>query len=165
MKLQPNTTVGDLKRLLHRRQFAPIKDRMMAVVLRRTGKSLRFISAVVGRSVDFVKQWNDRFKNQGAVGLYDRSNRSKQSKLTDELRADFRKRVIAGPTTEDQVSVFRISDLQRILKQEFGTDYSLSAISKMLRRMGLSRLRPRPKHEKNDAQKITEWQMKTFPLF
>lgn len=163
--LPANCSVADLDRKSHWRQFAPLRDRMRAVVLRRQGNTFREIAACLNRSLDFVKRWNDRFKSDGAPGLSDRIVIRSKSRLTDDQRAQFRQRILSGPTADDGFSAFRRTDMQVILRKEFGVSYSLSAISKLLKRLDITRLRPRPRHEKNKPEQMQTWRAETLPLF
>ncbi len=165
MQLNEKTTVGDLRGLCHRRQFASIRDRMLAVIERRKGKSFRKIAASLDRSLDFVKTWNDRFKEEGARGLLDRKKKPQPLKLNEEQRLRFKERVLAGPKPEDGIAVFTTSYLSQVLLQEFDVSYGRRAVGKLLKRMGIVRLRPRPVHKKNSTAVMQEWQEKTFPLF
>ena len=85
MKLSMNTTVGDLRQLVSKRQYADIKDRLVAVIERRRGKSFRKIASSIGRSADFVKTWNDRFKKFGALGLLDKKAPPPSMKLDESF--------------------------------------------------------------------------------
>ncbi len=51
---------------------------------------------------------------------------------------------------QPRVSVFSSPVIQRIIEQEFGVLYSISAVNYLLHRLGYSYLCPRPKHEKSD---------------
>jgi transposase len=165
MKLSMNTTVGDLRQLVSKRQYADIKDRLVAVIERRRGKSFRKIASSIGRSADFVKTWNDRFKKFGALGLLDKKAPPPSMKLDEIKRQKFKERVLAGPTSEDGVTVFRTADLIKILLEEFEVSYSSTAVNKMLKRLNIVRLRPRPVHEKNSPDTMKIWKEETLPFF
>ena len=156
-------TVGDLADLMLLRRYTPVKDRLAAVVERRRGRSLRAVARAIKRSVSFVKTWNDRFKVGGAGSLWPTSKNVRRSKLTEEQRLALRLRILAGPTATDQVAIFTIADIQRILLAEHHVEYSRSAISRLLRRMQIVRRRPRPRHAKQVAGRVTTWRDETLP--
>ena len=59
---------------------------------------------------------------------------------------------IAGAELQrDGVVAFRAVDAQRILKEEFAIDCSLSSTYRLLHRIKLSWLAPRPRHPRADA--------------
>jgi len=69
----------------------------------------------------------------------------------------FKERVLAGPTEADGVCTLRGRDFQRILEQEFGKAMCLSAVYRLLHRLNLSCLKPRPQHRKSDPQAQAKW--------
>jgi transposase len=66
--------------------------------------------------------------------------------------ARFKERITAGAELErDGVVAFRAVDAQRILKEEFEIDCSLSSTYRLLHRIKLSWLAPRPRHPQADT--------------
>lgn len=47
--------------------------------------------------------------------------------------------------------MLRGRDVQRIARQELGTDVSLTTVNRTLHRVGYEWLMPRPRHEEQDA--------------
>jgi len=162
-QLNAATTVGDLQRIVSMRRYAAIKDRLTAVIERRRGKSFRQVARVIRRSVSFAKTWNDRFKREGASALALPGEIKVCAKLSDEQRRLLKKRITDGPTAADQVAVFTVTDIRRIISIEFEVRYSRNAVSRLLRRLGLVRLRPRPRHQKQDPSAFARWRCETFP--
>jgi transposase len=74
-------------------------------------------------------------------------------------------RVKAGPQESDKISVFTLEALVKIVKDEFGKTFTDGGLSKLLHRQGLSRIKQRPCHPKNDRAAMTEFREKTLPLF
>lgn len=161
--LNDAATVGDLRRVLSKRRFAAVKDRFSAVIERRRGKSFRQVARAIQRSVSFAKTWNDRFKRGGAGALVLRGEIRAFTKLREDQRQLLKKRITDGPIAADQVAVFTIADIQRILSVEFEVYYSRNAVSRLLRRLGLVRLRPRPRHQKQDQAAFDRWRGETLP--
>src|SRR5881392_4175571 len=72
--------------------------------------------------------------------------------------AQFKQRIVAGAALErDGVVAFRGVDAQRILKEEFEIDCSLSSTYRLLHRIKLSWLAPRPRHPRADATAQAEF--------
>ena len=66
--------------------------------------------------------------------------------------ARFKERIVAGAELErDGVVAFRAVDAQGILKEEFAIDCSLSSTYRLLHRIKLSWLAPRPRHPQADV--------------
>jgi transposase len=72
--------------------------------------------------------------------------------------ARFKERMDAGAVPErDGVVAFRGVDAQRLLKEEFAIDCSLSSTCRLLHRLKLSWLVPRPRHPGADATAQAEF--------
>ena len=75
-----------------------------------------------------------------------------------ETSARFKERIIGGAELQrDGVVAFRAVDAQRILKEEFEIDCSLSSTYRLLHRIELSWLAPRPRHPQADATAQAEF--------
>ena len=72
--------------------------------------------------------------------------------------ARLKERIVAGAEPErDGVAAFRGVDAQRILREEFEIDCRLSSTYRLLHRMKLSWLAPRPRHPQADATTQAEF--------
>src|SRR6516162_7594023 len=88
----------------------------------------------------------------GIEGLRDRPRPGRQPRVDAETSARFKERLVAGAALErDGVVAFRGVDAQRILKEEFAIDCSLSSTYRLLHRIKLSWLVPRPRHPQADT--------------
>jgi transposase len=157
---------GDLEQL--RRQMATEKsavgrDRCRVVLLAGgppDGVELtrEQIAAAVHRSRQFVDEWVRRYRKSGQAGLTAGKARGRASSLTPEQKRAFKARMLAGPTGADGgKTTLRGGDAKRILENEFGKPLKLSTVYKLMHEVGLSCLRPRPKHRKNDPEKMQQW--------
>ena len=63
-----------------------------------------------------------------------------------------RQRIDEGPRPEDGVCVLRGKEIQRIIAEQFDVHYSLSAIYKLLHRLGYSYVSSRPEHPKGNPE-------------
>lgn len=158
---------GDLERLrelVRTETKAMQRDRYRVVLLAAeghggaAGMTRQQIAAAVGRSRQFVDEWVGRYRRGGLDNLRARKQRGNQPSLTAEQQRAFKARVLAGPTPADGgVCTLRGEDARRILAAEFGVALKLSAVYEWMRRLGLSCLKPRPRHRKNDPQAMAEW--------
>ena len=69
----------------------------------------------------------------------------------------FKERIAAGALERDEAVAFRGVDAQRILKEEFEIDCSLSSTYRLLHQIKLSWLVPRPRHPEADATAQAEF--------
>ena len=153
-------TVGDLLRLVDRSEYAIIRDRMRSVILRRRGRTLAAIGAMLGRTEMWVKRWNDRFKSDGLAGLKNRSAPGGKSLLSAETEAKVARRI-----AELSGQIRTITDVRLLLEREFFVRYSKSGAAGLLGRLGLVKLRPRPRHPESDPARQAEFVAKDLPLF
>jgi transposase len=66
---------------------------------------------------------------------------------------------LQGPKdTDGGICTIRGKDAMRILESEFGVKYTLYGVYDLMHRLGLSYLKPRPKHTKNNPEIMRQWQ-------
>lgn len=143
-------SIDDLRRMARLRRFAPIAERLRAVILTREGLQQKAIARKLDRSEAWVHRWVSRYIDGGGEALWNQPHPGQPVKLQRHDEQAFRARVLAGPRPGDIVRVWRGQDLQRILREEFTARYSLSGVYALLRRLGLSWVAPRPRHPKSD---------------
>src|ERR1700720_4229804 len=99
-----------------------------------------------------------RHEKEGIEGLRDRPRPGRQPRVDAVTSARFKERIVAGAELQrDGVVAFRAVDAQRILKEEFEIDCSLSSTYRLLHRIKLSWLAPRPRHPRADATAQAEF--------
>lgn len=113
---------------------------------------------MLGRARRSVQDWVYRYRDGGVETLLPRPRGRQPFKLPVERHESFRRRFLAGPTEADGgACTLRGRDAVRILEQEFGVSYSLPGAYCLLHRLGLSCLRPRPRHRKADPEAQQRW--------
>src|SRR5271170_1002092 len=86
------------------------------------------------------------------AGLSRSAAPGRQPRVDAATSARLKDRIVAGAElARDGVVAFRGVDAQRILKEEFAIECSLSSTYRLLHRMQLSWLAPRPRHPEADA--------------
>lgn len=156
----------DLSELLNRlsnEDSALQRDRLRVVLLAIQGidgqeLTRPQLAGTLGRSRQFVDEWVKRYRRQGLAGLEPGKAKGNPPSLTPEQQAVFKARLLAGPTESDGgVCTLRGKQAQRILGEEFGVSLKISAVYDWMHRVGLSCLRPRPRHRKNDPPAMEQW--------
>lgn len=71
-------------------------------------------------------------------------------RLPLERNTEFIARITAPPRESDGVRTLRAKDAPQILEHEFGVSYTVKGVYDLMHRLGLSCLKPRPRHEKSD---------------
>jgi len=142
-----------------------ISDRLKSIAYAIKGGVGTEIADRLDRSQRWVTKWVQRYNQLGVEGLFDAKRSGQPRKLTPQQEETFKQRVLNGPQEKDGcLSRFRASDLIVILKNEFGVDYTDGGVYLLLSRIGLSHIKPRPRHPLNDLKKSQEWQ-EAFPPF
>jgi transposase len=133
------------------------RDRYRAVLLGLQGQPTKTIMHILDRSKNFVQRWVYAYRDGGIDAICPRRQSGRPRKLSEFEEVQLRERMLAGPKSQDAVCSLRGKDARRILDSEFGVQYSLAGVYVLLHRLGLSSLVPRPRHTKNDPQKMRQW--------
>lgn len=150
----------DLKRLHYRirkERNAKQRDRYRAILLALEGQSAESIMETLDRSRNFVQRWVYAYRDGGIDAVYPKRQTGRPRKLTQSEEVQLRERILAGPKPQDSVCSLRGEDARRIINERFGVRYSLPGVYVLLHRLGLSYLVPRPRHKKNDPEKMSKW--------
>ncbi len=127
--------------------------RVLAIAQALEGASRADAARVVGRERQSLRDAVLRYNAEGLAGLHDRPRSGRPEKLTAAQREELRAWVLAGPDPEvDGISSYRLLDIAAHIQERWAVSYGLSALSRMLHRMGLSWQTTRPAHPKGDAE-------------
>ena len=156
--------VENLKFRASKESNAKQRERYRAVTLALDGHSTEEIRRMLGRSKNFVQRWNYAYRDGGIEALIPIPQSGRPTKLPRHKELQFKQRILAGPSPNDNgVCTLRAKDAMVILEKEFGVSYSFYGIYDLLHRLGLSCLKPRPRHNKNDPAAMTQW-LQNSPL-
>ena len=159
---------GDEQRieaLIHAESRAKTRDRLRMVLLALRGGEAEQIAAVLSSSRRTVQAWVYRYRDGGIEALLESRYNGRAPRLNQEQREQFKQRMLGGPREVDGVCTLRGKDAVAILEREFGVKYSLNGAYKLLHRVGLSCLAPRPRHEKQDPAAQEKFRNESAPLF
>lgn len=152
---------GDLQKLKEKAQFetnSKQRDRYRAVALALDGWETEEIMRKLDRSRNFVQRWNYFYRDGGIEAIAAKPQGGRPTKLPRQEEATLIQRIQDGPTDADGgVCVLRGKDVQQILDREFGVKYTVFGVYDLMHRLGFSCLKPRPKHRKNDPEKMRMW--------
>ena len=92
-----------------------------------------------------------RYNAEGIEGLSSRTSTGRPAALSPEQMIRLKALVLAGPDpAKHGVVRWRCADLQRVIGEEFEVDVHERTVGKLLRRLELTRLQPRPYNPKRD---------------
>ncbi len=135
------------------------RDRYRVVRLALDGQETLTIARAVARSRKFVQEWVYRYRDHGREALVPLKQTGRRPKLPAEQHERLKRRLDAGPRSDDNVCTLRGRDIQRIMQVEFGVVYSQSGVYELLHRLDYSALKPRPKHRKTDEQQQEQFKI------
>lgn len=151
---------GDLELLnqkAHCEKNAQQRDRYRAVALAIKGMLTDAIREKLDRSKNFVQRWSYAYRDGGIEGIAVKPRSGRPVKLSPQEELAFKQRITDGPADTDPTCTLRGTDARTILDNEFGVHYSLPGVYALMHRLGLSCLKPRPQHYKNNPEKMQQW--------
>ncbi|MCP4612694.1 MAG: helix-turn-helix domain-containing protein [Planctomycetes bacterium] len=157
MNVESHHTTVELRTLYRTETNAKLAQRIQGVYLASKGLTYPEIMALTAAARRTIQQWVHKYNKESIAGLRDKPRPGTPTKLPRKKEIKLKKRIAAGPTKADGVSVLNGPAIRRILEREFGVLYSRQGLYDLLHRLGYSCLCPRPQHEKAKPQLQAEF--------
>ena len=142
-------SASQLRRLASRSPDGRVACRILAIALVLEGSSRAEAAAACGMDRQTLRDWVHRYNHDGIGGLSDARRSGRPPALSAEQMQDLKALVLAGPDLATHgVTRWRCLDLSAAIADRYGVVVHERTVGKMLRRMGLTRLQPRPYHPK-----------------
>lgn len=127
--------------------------RMLAIANALDGLDRKSAAEAVGLERQALRDAVLRYNAEGLDGLRDRPRPGRPRRLAVTQEAALAQMIITGPDPEkDGISAYTLDDLCALVEQRFKQTYSDRGMSKLVKRLGMSRQKARPHHpEKDDA--------------
>ena len=139
-------------RRLARGESGRVCQRVLMIANLLEGMEHQEAARLAGLSRSSAYEWHNRYEEDGVEGLRDRPRPGRRPRVERGDERAVQGAVVAGAAlARDGVVAFRAVDAQRLLKEEFGVECSLSSTYRLLHRVKLSWLAPRPRHPQADA--------------
>jgi transposase len=127
--------------------------RMLAIANALEGMSRAEAARLVGMERQALRDAVVRYNAEGLAGLYDRPKPGRPERLSGAEQAALAARVFTGPDPErDGVAAWTRADLCGWLEARFGKPFHPSSLSRVLKRLDLSRQKVRPVHPEADPK-------------
>ncbi len=153
LAIRGDLTAAELRR--HAR-FEPNRRaalRMLAIANALEGLSRAEAARLAGMERQALRDAVVRYNAEGLAGLHDRPKPGRPPRLDEGEQAALAARVVTDPDPDkDGASAWTRADLCRWLDDRFGTRVHPSSLSRVLRRLELSRQKTRPVHPRVDTQ-------------
>lgn len=142
-----------LRALAAKTKDGRIVRRLLALALVLDGKSRSQAAEQCGMDRQTLRDWVHRYNAEGVAGLASRVSPGPDPLLTDEQMAELRALTVAGPDPEvDGVVRWRCVDLREQIIRRFSVTYHERSVGKLLRKLKLTQLQPRPQHPNADVE-------------
>ena len=141
----------ELRRRARREPNRRAALRMLAIANALEGLSRAEAARLAGMERQALRDAVVRYNAEGLAGLHDRPKPGRPERLNEAEQAALAARVFRGPEPEkDGVAAWTRADLCRWLEGRFGKAFHPSSLSRVLRRLDLSRQKTRPVHPQAD---------------
>jgi transposase len=145
-------SAAKLRGVASRSQAGRVACRVLAIAHVLEGSSRADAAAACGMDRQTLRDWVHRYNREGLGGLSDGQRSGRPPALLTEQMQDLKDLVLAGPDLAiNGVTRWRCIDLCVVIAERYEVVVHERTVGKLLRRMGLTRLQPRPYHPKKDA--------------
>ena len=154
-----------LRELAVRTEDGDVVRRLLAIALLLDGWPRGEAAIASGMDRQTLCDWVHRYNATGVGGLATGTRSGRPPALNAEQMAELEELVIQGPDPEkDGVVRWRCVDLCVKIAEQFSVTLHKRSVAKLLRKLGMTRLQPRPYHPKKDAA-AQEAFKKTSPVW
>jgi transposase len=146
----------ELRKMAAKARDGRVVRRLLGIASLLEGESREAAASASGMDRQTLRDWVHRYNAEGASGLHPRRSPGRPSKLSKAQMADLRTVVVDGPDPEKHDVVrWRCADLRAEIAERYAVAVHERTVGKLLRRLGLTRLQPRPYHPKKDPEAET----------
>ena len=125
--------------------------RLLALTMVLDGYPRLLAAQAGGMDRQTLRDWVHRYNAHGIEGLRDFRNKDRVPALSVEQMQELEVVVLAGPDLkQDGVVRWRCVDLRSQIKTRFAVTLHERTVGKLLRRLGMTRLQPRPFYPRAD---------------
>jgi transposase len=152
LAIRQDRSAAELRRLVRREPDRRAAMRLVAIANALAGRSRAEAARLAGMERQALRDAVIRYNAEGPSGLHDRLRAGRPEGLTPGQQAALKGWVLRGPAPErDGVSAWRLVDVCARAEQAYGVRDSAWGMSRLLKRLGLSRQKTRPQHPEGSA--------------
>ena len=152
LTIRQDLSAEELRRLARHEPDRRAAMRLLAIANALEGLSRAEAARLVGMERQALRDAVLRYNADGPKGLHDQPRSGRPEGLTPGQQAALKAWVLRGPDPErDKVSAWRLIDICAHAEHLYGVRYSGWGMSRLLKRLGLSRQKTRPRHPQGDV--------------
>lgn len=137
-------------------ELSNIKEGKLAIQLQGIIAAARHpvhqIADILHVSPRSIFRWITKFKEQGVLGLRDQPKGHMKAKLNDTQKMMIEEWLIAGKNASGEGTHWTLHKLKGEIEKEFAVSIGMTPLWNHVRRMGLVLKKPRPLHDKANAE-------------
>lgn len=141
----PQTSVFKLRQLYRKEMSAKPKLRLLAALHRKRGQSLDEIAQQIQRPRRTVHYWLQSFQSRGLSAMNPIPQTGRPPKLKLRQRQELLRRLEGGPPHQPG-GLWTSRQVRQLIAGRYGVNYRAQHVWRILRHMGFSLQRPRPRH-------------------
>ena len=156
-------SAAELRRLARCEPRRRTMQRLLAVANALEGMSRAEAARAAGMERQALRDAVIRFNAEGLAGLVDRPHGRRREILSEGEQAVLVHRILVGPDPErGEPSSWTLPDLCRFIEERFDKTMCPQSMSRVVRRLGLSKQKARPVHPKRDARAAAAFAKRGF---
>lgn len=141
----------ELRDLASRERDGAVVRRLLAIAAVLDGESRTEAARHNGMDRQTLRDWVHRYNAESVDGLHSHESPGRPPALSAEQMAELRQMVLDGPDPErHHVVRWRCVDLRDEIEARWSVRLHVRSVGKMLRRLKMTRLQPRPHHPQVD---------------
>lgn len=145
-------SVAELRAVAAGMRDGAVVRRLLAIAMVLEGYSREEAARCNGMQRQTLRDWVHRYNKDGVGGLCSLRSPGRPPALNEEQMAELRELVLAGPDLErHRVTRWRCADLREEIAARWSVRVHENTVGRLLRRLGMARLQPRPYHPRKDA--------------
>jgi len=148
----PKVSVDEIKEMQRQEKQAKPKLRLLVALKRKEGQSFDSISRQLEMKRITVNKLLHRFQERGISAKDDEQRSGRPKSLTPPQLKSLRKRLIAGPR-KGQNPMWTTKMVMNCVEKKYGRKYTARHMRRLLRQIGFSVQKPRPRHYEADLEK------------
>lgn len=162
----PEISEAKLRNTYKKEKDSKAKIRLLAVILRKEGKSLSEISSSIQKPIMTISDWLRRVEDEGLHRVYSIKQTGKPSKLTKEQLNQLEKILDESPEKHGiPFKIWTTSLVQYIVKKVFDIMYKIRNIRKIIKKLGFSLKVPRQENIKKSEKSVGDFKKKLKMMY
>jgi len=158
----PKVDLGRLEELYYAEKKAKPKIRLLCAIRRKKGESIDEIAELTNLKRRTVHSILHRFCDRGVIAKDSIKQEGRPAFLTLRQRKTVVKVLERGPPG-NKTGLWTTKEVKAFIRKKYGVNYTAGHIWELLKALGLTLQRPRPRHYKHPTQEDTERFKKRLP--